>query len=117
MGILGKLFGGSKPRLETPDDDPEAKRLRLAQQKNDWKTVQEFFAQMTDPAEREFYVEKLTEWKRRPLFFDAWVDASPKCSEAWLLRGAHGVQWAWEARTADVAENVARKPGQSSLRG
>lgn len=83
MGLLGKLFGSSAPRLETPDDDPQAKRLRAAQQKNDWK--------------------------RRPPFFDAWVDASPNCSEAWLLRGAHGIQWAWEARSGASAQNVAEE--------
>lgn len=109
MGLLGKLFGSSAPRLETPDDDPQAKRLRAAQQKNDWKTVQDYLTRLTDPDEREFYVEKLAEWKRRPPFFDAWVDASRNCSEAWLLRGAHGIQWAWEARSGTSAENVAEE--------
>ena len=106
MGLLGKLFGSSKPRLETPEDDPEAKRLRAAQQKNDWRTVQDFFAQTANPYEREFFVEQLSSWKRRPPFFDAWVAASPNCAEAWLLRGAHGIQWAWEARSGTSAENV-----------
>lgn len=106
MGFLGKLFGGSTPRLETPDDDPDAKRLRIAQQKNDWKTLQDFFGSVTDPGEREFFVEKLADWKRRPPFLDAWVEASPRCAEAWLVRGAHGIQWAWEARTGASAENV-----------
>ncbi len=108
MGLLENLFSSTTYRLESPDDDPLAKRLRLAQQKKDWKTVQEFFQGLTDPDEREFYVEELSYWKGRPRFFDIWVDAAPKCAEAWLLRGAHGVQWAWEARTATVAEKVAK---------
>lgn len=107
MGLLGKLFGQTTYRLESPDDDPIAKRLRSAQQKNEWKTVQEFFHGLIDPGEREFYVEKLVDWKGRPNFFDRWVESSADCADAWLLRGAHGVQWAWEARTAASAENVA----------
>jgi hypothetical protein len=107
MNILGKLFGGSKPRRESPDDDPDAKRLRIAQQKKDWKTVQEFFSRLTDLDDREFYVNQLTEWPRRPDFFDVWVDASPKCADAWLLRGTHGIKWAWEARSGAKAEQVA----------
>ncbi len=106
MGLLGKLFGNPTPRLESPDDDPEAKRLRNAQQKNDWKNVQGFFSKLTDPTEREFYVENLSDWKQRPTFFDAWVEGNPGCAEAWLLRGAHGTQWAWEARTGAQAEQV-----------
>jgi hypothetical protein len=106
MGLLGKLFGSPAYRLESPDDDPVAKRLRLAQQKNDWKTVQEFFRGRTDLDEREFYVEQLSDWKRRPPFFDHWVESSAGCAEAWLVRGAHGVQWAWEARTGNQADDV-----------
>lgn len=107
MDFLGKLFNSSKPKLETPDDDPIAKRLRSAQQKNDWKTLQEFFHGLTDSDEREFYVEALADWKKRPPFMDAWVEASPTCAEAWLIRGAHGIQWAWEARSSARAEDVA----------
>ncbi|RPI91642.1 MAG: DUF4034 domain-containing protein [Chloroflexi bacterium] len=107
MGLLGKLLGNPTYRLESPDDDPMAKRLRLAQQKNDWKTVQQFFQGLTDPGEREFFVGQLTEWKERLPFFDAWVESSPECAEAWLVRGAHAIQWAWEARTGARAEDVA----------
>jgi hypothetical protein len=106
MDFLGKLFNSSKTRLETPDDDPTAKRLRSAQQKKDWKSLEEFFKGVASFDEREFFVEKLADWKKRPPFMDAWVDASPKCAEAWLVRGAHGVQWAWEARSRASAEDV-----------
>jgi hypothetical protein len=109
MNILGKLFGNSNPQAETPDDDPEAKRLRAAQKKNDWRTVQDFFGRLNDPNDREFYTAVLSDWKRRPDFFDIWVNASPKCAEAWLLRGAHGVRWAWEARSGAQAEQVAEE--------
>ena len=111
MSIFSKLFGGSTgnpstPTLITPDDDPKAKQLRVAQTKNDWKTVQDFFSTLNDPDERTFYTNTLTDWTGRPDFFDLWVQASPNCSEAWLLRGVHGTQWAWEARTGAQAEKV-----------
>jgi hypothetical protein len=35
------------------------------------------------------------------------VDSKPDSAEAWLVRGAHGVQWAWEARTGADASAVA----------
>lgn len=101
-----KLFGNLKPQLITPDDDSEAKRLRIAQKNNDWRTVENFFSQLTDPDDREFYVAQLSEWKGRPDFFDIWVNANPECSDAWLLRGAHGVVWAWEARGGGTADTV-----------
>lgn len=107
MGLLGKLFGNTGYRLESSDDDPVAKRLRLAQQKKDWKTLQEFFQGLKDPGEREFHVEKLSDWQGRPPFLDAWVVSSPGCAEAWLVRGAHGIQWAWEARSGARADDVA----------
>jgi hypothetical protein len=109
MNFLGKLFGDLNPRLETPDDDPEARRMREAQKKDDWRTVQAFFSQLKNPDDREFYVAKLSNWKRRLDFFDIWVKASPKCSDAWLLRGAHGIHWAWEARTGAQADYVAEE--------
>ena len=109
MNLLGKLFGDSTPRLESPDDDSDAKRFRNAQKKNDWKTVQEFLSRLSDQDDREFYVDKLTEWSSRPDFFDIWVDANPKSADAWLLRGAQGIKWAWEARTGKSAENVAEE--------
>jgi hypothetical protein len=109
MNILGKLFGNADPRRASPDDDPDAKRLRSAQQKKDWKTVQDFFSRLKDQDDREFYVAQLTDWPRRPDFFDVWIDASPQCSDAWLLRGAHSIQWAWEARSGASAESVAEE--------
>ena len=99
MGLFDWFRRDNVLRLQTPDDDPHAKRLRMAQQKNDYATVADFFRTLSDPDAREFYVANLTQWPGRPAFFDHWVKAMPECAEAWLLRGAHGVQWAWEART------------------
>jgi hypothetical protein len=95
--------------LQTPDDDPEARRLRLAQQRGDYQSVAAFFGKLTDPDAREFYVRELTQWPGRPPFFDNWVNAMPDCAEAWLLRAAHGIQWAWEARSGGRATQVAEE--------
>jgi hypothetical protein len=107
MSIFQWLFPSlAGVRLAKPDDDPAVQRLRAAQKTGDSATVERFFASLTEPDDREFYVQELTTWPGRPKFFDQWVSASPNCADAWLLRGSHGVQWAWEARTGGRAENV-----------
>jgi hypothetical protein len=53
-------------------------------------------------------IGEVAKWPGRPSFFDAWVTEQPRCALAYLLRGAHGVEWAWEARTAAAAADVAK---------
>lgn len=93
-------------RLSRPDDDPEVRWLRECQKKGDVASVETFLRAVSDPDDREFYVQELTTWPERPRFFDQWAKASPDCADAWLLRGSHGVKWAWEARTGGRAEDV-----------
>jgi hypothetical protein len=109
MGLFDWFRSSDRLQLESPDDDPDAKRLRLALRKCDFNTVAGFFRTFNDSDAREFYIRELTQWPGRPAFFDAWVQSLPTCAESWLLRGAHGIQWAWEARTGQRAENVARE--------
>ena len=101
--LLPGLFG---IRLARPDDDPDVQRLRAVQKNGDCAAIEQFFQSLTDPDEREFFVQELTAWQGRPKFFDQWVASSPDCGDAWLLRGSHGVKWAWEARTGGRAEDV-----------
>ena len=101
-------FRGKPLALATPDDDPDAKRLRAAQQGGDYESVASFLYGLTDYDAREFYIRELTEWPGRPPFFDRWVQAMPECSDAWLLRGAHSIHWAWEARTSTRAAQVSQ---------
>jgi hypothetical protein len=101
--LFPSLFG---IRLARPDDDPEVRRLRDCQNKGDVAAVETFLRSVSAPADREFYVEELTTWPGRPKFFDQWVKAAPDSADAWLLRGSHGIKWAWEARTGGRAEDV-----------
>jgi hypothetical protein len=88
--------------------DPVARRIRDELARGSTETVRRVLATTADPDLRSFYVSVATDWPGRPGWLDAWVAAEPRCAEAHLLRGVHGIGWAWEARGAARADHTGR---------
>jgi len=59
-----------------------------------------------EPKFREFYVRAMSTWKGHPFAFETWKREEPQSPHAWLLSGAHLIDWAWQARGSDQAEDV-----------
>jgi hypothetical protein len=71
-----------------------------------WQEFHDFLESLTDRELRHFYVVELARISGRPEWVDEWVAAKPGSSLPMLFRGAHGINWAWEARTSDRAKYV-----------
>ena len=68
------------------------------------KSTQQLLAH-PDPNARYFYAFELGSVVTRELV-ESWCQSQPDCQEAVFLRAAQGPQWAWQARTAQVAALV-----------
>jgi hypothetical protein len=60
-------------------------------------------------ADRECVLDAVAGMKGRPPALDYWVEATGGDPLALLARGAHGVGWAWQARTGALASGVSRQ--------
>jgi hypothetical protein len=78
--------------------DPVLDRLGRDLMMGYWQTASDFLAPVEDANERMTVVQLVAAWAGRPRFLDAWVAAAPLNAQAWLVRGVHAVQWAWQAR-------------------
>jgi hypothetical protein len=95
-----------KPALDITLGDAWARDLRRNLERGDWKPVQKFLEATRGWEQRDFYVGVFAEWKGRPPWLDAWCEGASGSAIPWLVRGAHGVRWAWEARGSSTAEKV-----------
>jgi hypothetical protein len=83
--------------------------MRAYAERGDWARVADSLERTGDLAERGLCCLAVAEWPGRPAWLDAWVDArGERSSLPWLVRGAHSVEWAWEARTGARASEVAK---------
>jgi hypothetical protein len=71
-----------------------------------WQEFHDFLGSLTDWELRQFYVFGLSGISGRPAWIDEWVAARPRSSLPMLFRGAHGINWAWEARGSARAKYV-----------
>jgi hypothetical protein len=71
-----------------------------------WQEFHDFLDSLTDWDLRHFYVMELSRISGRPEWADQWVAARPDSSLPLLIRGAHGINWAWEARGSGRAKTV-----------
>jgi len=108
---IGRMTGVPSFPL-TPVDpfggEPRGPVFVAALQAGDWRTAEEMLAGVTTGDEREWFTNILDPVLGRPAGFDAWVETRPGSGAARLVRGAHGVVWAWAARGAGRASTVSR---------
>ncbi|MDG4793852.1 DUF4034 domain-containing protein [Micromonospora sp. WMMD1082] len=95
--------------MDPAQGDPTARALREAAQRRDWGTIRDLLVPVTDPDDHAFYVESIAGVSGVQDWIGEWVDAEPRSTLPLLVRGAHAVFWAWEARTAARAENVGQE--------
>ncbi|WP_119729137.1 DUF4034 domain-containing protein [Thermomonospora amylolytica] len=89
--------------------DPAAARLRAAMQARNWPQVRDFLAQVADPDDRAFYVDVCADVPGVQDWIEEWIRAEPHSTLPLLVRGAHGVHWAWEARGAASASQTSEE--------
>jgi len=87
--------------------NPRARTLRAQIEAGNWRDAQAFLESLRDWGLRDFFVDVLGDWSGRPPWLDTWCHSSPGSPVPWLIRGVHGVRWAWEARGASTADKVA----------
>ena len=71
-----------------------------------WQELHDFLDGLTDWDLRNFYLIELSHISGRPQWLDEWVAARPASATPLLFRGAHGMNWAWEARGSGRAKTV-----------
>ncbi|RAY11048.1 hypothetical protein DPM19_32615 [Actinomadura craniellae] len=93
-------------QLDPFDYDPDAPWLYEAMEKGDWKEARDFLHSLDDFDKRGFYVSLCAEVSGLQDWIQEWIDAEPRSTLPLLVRGAHAVHWAWEARGGAVASQT-----------
>lgn len=86
--------------------DPTALELCDRLEAGDWRPAHLFLQSLRDWSQRDFYIEVFRNWDGRPDWVERWWEAHPDSAVANLMRGAHSVHWAWEARGYDYGDSV-----------
>jgi hypothetical protein len=84
-------------RVDVTFGDATGKRARLASRSGDAATLLTLIEAAPDPYEREFLLYASLRGIKRAPWIESMPEKFPDRPVAWLVRGAHGVQWAWEA--------------------
>ena len=113
MGLFS-WFLGDGVKLATSNDDPKAREIRKAVKRCEFDTVCNFFTELTDPDEREFYLNVVTDFDGRPEFFDECALALPESAQAYLLRGSHSFAGRGKRALAVKQRMLRKKLGQCS---
>ena len=114
MGFLDKLRGQTATSVEAPFldkalGDEEARRLRSELEQDRWQEAFQVVDRARDWDDREFLSWTLTDFPGRPRWIDEMVKTNSNSATAHLLRAAHSLKWAWEARGSGKAESVQDK--------
>jgi hypothetical protein len=98
----------AEPAVPVPHlrGDQQALAFEAQLEQGRWQEFQDFLENLTDRELRHFYVVELSRISGRPEWVDQWVAAKPGSSLPMLFRGAHGINWAWEARGGKRAKYV-----------
>ncbi|MEU4640266.1 DUF4034 domain-containing protein [Micromonospora sp. NPDC023814] len=78
--------------------DPTAQALCEALRRQDWRTARDVLIPVTDPDHHAFCLWAACRVQGVQDWIGEWVDAEPQSTLPLLVRGAHAVDWAWEAR-------------------
>jgi hypothetical protein len=106
MGLLRRRAPATTGYAPQPTlGDETAARLLAGLERGAWQPVRDLLQTVTDN-DREFYVTVVTEVPGWPPWLDDWSAAEPDDALPTLVRGAHGIQWAWEARGDGLATTV-----------
>jgi hypothetical protein len=101
-----RLFKRAEPApvIDPAGGDPKAQALRAALAARDWRTARDIFATAADSDERDWLVSVADDVEGVQDWIGEWIAAEPQSTLPVLIRGAHGVNWAWEARGGSYAK-------------
>lgn len=88
--------------------DPVADRLRAAALRGDWRTIGDLLSAVEHPDDHTFYVRAAAYTSGVEQWIDDWVAAEPRSALPLLVKGAHAIDWAWEARGGGRADTVSQ---------
>ena len=97
------------PRLDSFAGDPELREAKASLLSGQWQVAERLLESTADPNRRANRISVLAEAKGRPPCYDEWVDRTPGRPLGLLVRGAHSIQWAWEARGEGNASTVSKE--------
>ena len=98
-------IGGSQE--SEPDlGDETATRLRRELAEGTFEGAHALLSQLQHHDQRWFYFHALSDWPGRPAWIDAWVGRYPTSEIPLIMRAAHSIVWAWEARGVGVGSTV-----------
>lgn len=97
------------PTIDPAKGDPVAARLIAASKQGDWRTLREVLAGVEHPDDHTFYVRSAAYVSGVEGWIDEWVAAEPRSALPLLVKGAHAIDWAWEARGAGRANTVSQE--------
>lgn len=83
--------------------DPAAQKLSESISHRDWRAARDFLTAVVDADDRAFYVDICANVNGVQDWIEQWIAAEPNSALPLLVRGAHGVRWAWKARGAPTA--------------
>jgi hypothetical protein len=103
-----------EPRLpiDRAQGDPAGQRLREELARDNWPAASQLLGAISDPDDRYFYVNLCADWPGRPGWIDQWIAGEPASATPLLVRGAHAIFWAWEARGSARAEHTPQEAFQ-----
>lgn len=88
--------------------DPEARRLSDALAKHDWTACREIL-NTRDSDRLSFYMEIAADAPGVQDWIEGPIRDEPQSTLPLLVRGAHAVFWAWEARGTGLSDSVSRE--------
>ncbi|GAA3339427.1 hypothetical protein GCM10020358_23180 [Amorphoplanes nipponensis] len=101
-----KRAGATAAVIDPCLGDETARRLLEAAGRGDWHAVGTLLAPVEDQDLRAFYVGVLADRRGPQPWLGQWLDAEPQSALPHLVKGAHAIQWAWEARGNGTASTV-----------
>jgi hypothetical protein len=93
------------PTADNLVGDLDAHRFRAELQQGRWREYHAFL-ERTSWVPRYFHTHWVSSVPDRPRWLDEWAAAFPHSAIPAVVRGAHGVSWAWQARGAGRARTV-----------
>ncbi|MFE3453935.1 hypothetical protein ACFXJ8_33915 [Nonomuraea sp. NPDC059194] len=99
-----------KRSIVDPDHgDLLARQLRAALTRRDWPTAAGMLSGVRHPDDRDFYLDICSEIDNLQDWIDEWIAAEPGSTLPLLVKGVHGVSWAWEARGGGRASETSHE--------
>lgn len=102
----GRASTAQLPVIDPAQGDPVAARLVAAAKQGDWRTLSAVLSAVEHPDDHMFSVKAAAFTSGVERWVDDWVAAEPRSVLPLLIKGAHAIDWAWEARGGGRADTV-----------